>query len=90
MTDITIGQTEIAAITYLDQRVVTFAQIDQVHGRPKGTAKDRFKSNRVSQTSEDGELYITRRARGTCPGIRRAEPACLVRSRRGVHWFTMA
>lgn len=37
MSGIVIGEAEVAAITYRDQRVVTFAMVDQVHRRVKGS-----------------------------------------------------
>ncbi len=36
----------IAIKEYQGQRVVTFRDIDQVHGRPEGTARKRFNENR--------------------------------------------
>ncbi|WP_125468811.1 ORF6N domain-containing protein [Methylomagnum ishizawai] len=38
--------TALPLIFYKDQPVLTFALIDKAHGRPEGTAKDRFNSNR--------------------------------------------
>lgn len=43
---ITIANTEMAIIEYKGQRVLTLAMIDQVHGRPEGTARKRFNDNR--------------------------------------------
>ncbi|MHB8365564.1 MAG: ORF6N domain-containing protein [Acidithiobacillus sp.] len=43
---VTIGNTEIPLVEYKGQRVVTFAMIDQVHGRPEGTAKRNLQENR--------------------------------------------
>lgn len=56
---------------YHDQRVVTFKDIDTVHGRPEGTARKRFNDNKkhfiegedyyiVTQPSEIRTLGITR------------------------------
>lgn len=42
----TINNTEISIKEYGGQRVVTFKDIDAVHGRPDGTAKRNFRSNR--------------------------------------------
>ena len=43
---ITIANTEMAIIEYKGQRVLTLAMIDQVHGRPEGTAKRNFQTNK--------------------------------------------
>lgn len=42
----TINNTEILVKEFSGQRVVTFKEIDAVHGRPDGTAKRNFRSNR--------------------------------------------
>lgn len=41
-----IGNTDISIKEYNGQRVVTFKDIDAVHGRPDGTARKRFNDNR--------------------------------------------
>lgn len=41
-----IGNTDISIKEYNGQRVVTFKDIDAVHGRPDGTARKRFADNR--------------------------------------------
>ena len=41
-----IGNTDISVKEYRGQRVVTFKDIDAVHGRPDGTARKRFADNR--------------------------------------------
>jgi hypothetical protein len=41
-----IGNTSVAIKEYHGQRVVTFKDIDQCHGRPEGTAKRNFISNK--------------------------------------------
>ncbi|MDD1981373.1 ORF6N domain-containing protein [Pseudomonas asiatica] len=43
---VTIHNTQLPIVEYRGQRVVTFAMIDQVHGRPEGTAKRNFAENR--------------------------------------------
>jgi phage antirepressor YoqD-like protein len=43
---VTVGGTEIRKIEYRGQQVVTYGMIDQVHGRPDGTAKRNFDENR--------------------------------------------
>ena len=42
----TINNTNIAIKEYQGQRVVTFKDVDTVHGRPDGTARKRFNDNR--------------------------------------------
>lgn len=41
-----IGNVDILSKEYKGQRVVTFKDIDMVHGRPEGTARKRFADNR--------------------------------------------
>lgn len=41
-----IGNSDISIKEYNGQRVVTFKDIDMVHGRPEGTARKRFADNR--------------------------------------------
>lgn len=41
-----IGEADISVKEYNGQRVVTFKDIDVVHGRPEGTARKRFSDNR--------------------------------------------
>mgnify|MGYP000966769665 CR=1 FL=1 len=41
-----IGDVEIPVKEYHGQRVVTFKDIDQCHGRPEGTAGRNFRANR--------------------------------------------
>lgn len=41
-----IGNMDISIKEYKGQRVVTFKDIDAVHGRPDGTARKRFSDNR--------------------------------------------
>ena len=43
---IRIGNSDISIKEYNGQRVVTFKDIDMVHGRPDGTARKRFNDNR--------------------------------------------
>lgn len=44
---VSVGNKSIAAKEYNGQRVVTFKDIDQVHGSPEGTARKRFNDNKV-------------------------------------------
>lgn len=71
-----ISNVEIAVKEYRGQRVVTFKDIDTVHGRPDGTARKRFNDNRehfvegedffiVNQPSEIRTLGIQRPQGGT-------------------------
>ncbi|EAN8329674.1 ORF6N domain-containing protein [Salmonella enterica] len=46
MNTVTINNKQLPAVEYRGQRVVTFAMIDNVHGRPDGTAKRNFEENR--------------------------------------------
>lgn len=52
-----IGGAEVAVKEYRGQRVVTFKDIDQCHGRPEGTARKRFNDNR--QHFIEGTDYFT-------------------------------
>lgn len=52
-----IGSTSVAIKEYRGQRVVTFKDIDQCHGRPEGTARKRFNDNR--QHFIEGTDYFT-------------------------------
>lgn len=78
MTDnsITINKTEVSVKEYQGNRVVTFKDIDTVHGRPDGTARKRFNDNKehfiegvdfyaIDQPSEIRTLGITRPQGGT-------------------------
>lgn len=42
-----IRHADIAILEYQERRVVTFAMIDQLHGRPEGTARKRFNENKT-------------------------------------------
>ena len=54
-----INNTEISIKDYSGQRVVTFKDIDAVHGRPDGTARKRFNDNR--DRFVEGEDYFVRK-----------------------------
>lgn len=43
---ITLQQSKMPLVEFMEQRVVTFAMVDEVHQRPKGTAKAAFNRNR--------------------------------------------
>jgi phage antirepressor YoqD-like protein len=53
---VTVAETTLDIVEYLGQRVVTFAMIDQVHGRPEGTARKRFNDNKSHFV--EGEDYF--------------------------------
>lgn len=72
----TINNSEILVKEFSGQRVVTFKEIDAVHGRPDGTARKRFNDNRehfiegedffvLNQPSEIRTLGIQRPQGGT-------------------------
>ncbi|EIP3425739.1 ORF6N domain-containing protein [Salmonella enterica] len=46
MNTVTINNKQLPAVEYRGQRVVTFAMIDEVHGRPQDTARAAFNRNR--------------------------------------------
>ncbi|MHB8354984.1 MAG: ORF6N domain-containing protein [Burkholderiales bacterium] len=52
ITQIQIANSTISVVEYRGKRVVTFAMIDQVHGRPNGTAGRNFRENRNRFISE--------------------------------------
>ena len=52
----TINNTNIAIKEYQGQRVITFKDVDTVHGRPDGTARKRFNDNR--EQFVEGEDYF--------------------------------
>lgn len=47
MKSVTINNKQLPAVEYHGQRVVTFAMVDEVHGRPEGTAGRNFRENKV-------------------------------------------
>ncbi len=52
-----INSVEIVPIVIREQRVLTLAQIDKVHGRPEGTARKRFNDNKV-RLIEGQEYFV--------------------------------
>ncbi|WGE30488.1 ORF6N domain-containing protein [Edwardsiella tarda] len=46
MNTVTINNKQLPAVEYREQRVVTFAMIDEVHNRPQDTARAAFNRNR--------------------------------------------
>lgn len=53
---VVINETEVKPIIVRDQRVLTLAMIDKIHGRPDGTAKRNFSENKARLT--EGEDYF--------------------------------
>ena len=53
---VTVADKVLDIVEYQGQRVVTFAMIDEVHGRPEGTAKRNFGTNKKHLT--EGEDYF--------------------------------
>ncbi|EAC1133213.1 ORF6N domain-containing protein [Salmonella enterica subsp. enterica] len=55
--EIQINNTSFPVVEYAGQRVVTFAMIDRVHGRPEGTAKRNFTEHKP-RFVEDEDFYV--------------------------------
>lgn len=53
---VTVADKVLDIVEYQGQRVVTFAMVDEVHGRPEGTAKRNFGTNKKHLT--EGEDYF--------------------------------
>lgn len=62
---ITIENTEMQIREYDGQRVVTFKDIDEVHQRPKGTAKRNFTRNKKHFIENEDYFVVTREDVGT-------------------------
>lgn len=62
---ITIDNTEMQIREYDGQRVVTFKDIDEVHQRPKGTAKRNFTRNKKHFIENEDYFVVTREDVGT-------------------------
>lgn len=56
---ITINNQEVTVKEYNGQRVVTFKDIDTVHGRPDGTARKRFADNRKHFVEGEDFFIVT-------------------------------
>lgn len=54
-----IGNSDISVKEYKGQRVVTFKDIDMVHGRPDGTARHRFAENRERFIENEDYFIVT-------------------------------
>ncbi|MBK1709798.1 ORF6N domain-containing protein [Marichromatium gracile] len=57
---VSINSVEIHPIVIRDQRVLTFTQVDEVHGRPKGTARRNFTENK-SRLIEGQDFFVITR-----------------------------
>ncbi|MGG4625196.1 ORF6N domain-containing protein [Serratia odorifera] len=57
MNTITIQDTQLPVVEFRDQRVVTYEMIDEVHGRPAGTAKDAYQRNKC-RFVENEDTYL--------------------------------
>lgn len=55
----TINNTQLSVKEFSDQRVVTFKDIDAVHGRPDGTASRNFRTNRAHFIEGEDFFKIT-------------------------------
>lgn len=55
-----IENTDISVKEYKGQRVVTFKDIDMVHGRPDGTARRNFNTNKRRLLREKITLLLVR------------------------------
>lgn len=62
---ITIENTEMQIREYNGQRVVTFKDIDELHQRPKGTAKRNFTRNKKHFIENEDYFVVTREDVGT-------------------------
>ena len=54
-----IGNSDICIKEYKGKRVVTFKDIDMVHGRPDGTARHRFAENRERFIENEDYFIVT-------------------------------
>ncbi|MGO2958380.1 MAG: ORF6N domain-containing protein [Acetobacter sp.] len=59
MTQITINNHEVTVVEYKGQRVITFKMMDELHGRPEGTARKRFNDNKDRLTEGDDYWKIS-------------------------------
>lgn len=56
---VTVNQKPVLVKEYKGQRVVTFKDVDTVHGRPEGTARKRFNDNKVHFIEGEDYYKIT-------------------------------
>ena len=54
---VTVADKVLDIVEYQGQRVVTFAMVDEVHGRPEGTARRNFTANK-SHLVEGEDFYL--------------------------------
>ena len=59
MATVTINQSEVSIKEWQGNRVVTFKDIDLVHGRPDGTARKRFNDNKERFIEETDYFKIS-------------------------------
>ncbi|GAB3471616.1 phage antirepressor KilAC domain-containing protein [Azotobacter salinestris] len=57
-TTIAIRDHQMSIVEYQGQRVVTLAMIDEVHKRPKGTAKRNFNKNKTTMIDEEDYFLV--------------------------------
>ncbi|WP_185982843.1 ORF6N domain-containing protein [Aureimonas mangrovi] len=55
-----IAEADVQIVEYRGERVVTFEQVDTVHGRPEGTAKRNFHDNRTRFVQGEDFLELSR------------------------------
>lgn len=68
-----IGNSDISIKEYSGQRVVTFKDIDEVHGRPDGTARKRFNDNRNHFIEGEDFFVITQPSEIRTLGLERPQ-----------------
>ena len=68
-----IGNSDISIKEYNGQRVVTFKDIDMVHGRPDGTARKRFNDNRNHFIEGEDFFVITQPSEIRTLGLERPQ-----------------
>lgn len=69
----TINNIQISVKEFSGQRVVTFKDIDSVHGRPDGTARKRFNDNREHFISGEDFFVLTQPSEIRTLGIQRPQ-----------------
>lgn len=69
----TINNTNITVKEYQGQRVITFKDVDTVHGRPDGTARKRFNDNREHFIEGEDYFVLTQPSEIRTLGIQRPQ-----------------
>lgn len=72
MNEITINSTPLSVKEYEGKRVITFKDIDAVHGRPEGTARKRFNDNKA-RFIEGEDFYVIKPSDAQMSEIRTSE-----------------